>query len=196
MAGSMPPNRSRRTAVIWPRPGRVNCAGAVPMRPPFSPTAKSSNACTAVTRGWWGHRGLRQTTRTPRPCPTSSSRCSSLCPEDDLYEQTLRSPAYLTERGRLLEMPDWGGHGMLDMHATEVAHILRFFFRHAGRARPAPTCRQAATRTVRASDPERDAALCRGTLRTDPLADCRTSDHAGRTAARVLPLKPKLGPLV
>ena len=88
-------------------------------------------------KSWWGHRASGNYSHA-EALPNVVQPVLVLCPEDDLYEQTLRSPAYLTERGRLLEMPDWGGHGMLDMHATEVAHILRFFLDTPGEPGPPP----------------------------------------------------------
>jgi len=92
-------------------------------------------------KSWWGHRAAGNYSHA-EALPAVAQPVLILCPEDDLYEQTMRAPVYLTERGSLLEMPDWGGHGMLDMHAMEVAHILRFYLDPPDEdAPPAPTAK-------------------------------------------------------
>ncbi len=97
----------------------------------------------AGNKSWWGHRASGNYAHA-EALPAVAQPVLVLCPNDDLYEQTLRAPAYLTERGSLLEMPDWGGHGMLDMHAGEVAQILRSFFDSADEAGPpAPAAKPA-----------------------------------------------------
>ena len=48
-----------------------------------------------------------------------------LNPNDEVKELTARVLPHL-KNGRLLDLPDWG-HGMLDRHATALAHIVRPF---------------------------------------------------------------------
>ncbi len=72
---------------------------------------------------WWGHRAAFNYLPAEN-LPLVKQPVFILCPKDDLYEQTLRAADYIAN-GRLIELPEWGGHGMLDMHTREVAEILR-----------------------------------------------------------------------
>ncbi|HJN04736.1 MAG TPA: alpha/beta hydrolase [Alphaproteobacteria bacterium] len=80
-------------------------------------------ALRGVDHSWWGHRAAFRYPHADA-LPKVRQPVTILCPKDDLYEQTLRAADYI-DNGRLLELPDWGGHGMLDMHTGEVAQIVR-----------------------------------------------------------------------
>ena len=95
-----------------------------------------SEALRGGANAWWGHRAAFNYPPAEN-LPRVKQPVFILCPEDDLYEQTLRAADHIAN-GRLIELPEWGGHGMLDMHTGEVAEILRGLLDTPGEAAPAP----------------------------------------------------------
>lgn len=85
-------------------------------------------AVTEAFRGgpgaWWGHRAAFEYQMADR-LPLVEQPVMVLCPEDDLYEPTLRA-ASLIKNGKLVELRGWG-HGMLDVKTLEVGRMLREF---------------------------------------------------------------------
>lgn len=99
-----------------------------------TPVALVQRELTESLRGgdksWWGHRASFGYIHADE-LPNVSQPVYILCPKDDLYEPTLRAAEYI-KNGRVVEMPDWAGHGMLDTHTDKVADILRLLLDSPG----------------------------------------------------------------
>lgn len=81
-------------------------------------------------KSWWGHRAAFNYAHADN-LPNVSQPVYVLCPKDDLFEATQRAADYIGN-GRIVDMPGWAGHGMLDTHTGEVAEILRLLLDSPG----------------------------------------------------------------
>lgn len=75
-------------------------------------------------KSWWGHHAAFNYHHADH-LPQVQQPVLVLCPNDDLVVPTRRAKQYI-RNGRLLELPD-KGHGMLTLHAHEIAAIVRDF---------------------------------------------------------------------
>ncbi|MDA0367611.1 MAG: alpha/beta hydrolase [Proteobacteria bacterium] len=83
--------------------------------------------CEALRGGnkaWWGHHAAFRLQHAEH-LPNVKQPVLALCPNDDLRVPTLRAKEYI-QNGRVHELPDYA-HGMLDVHTTEVASVVRDF---------------------------------------------------------------------
>ena len=99
-----------------------------------TPIALVQREMTESLRGgdksWWGHRAAFNYAHADN-LPNVSQPVYVLCPKDDLFEATQRAADYIGN-GRIVDMPGWAGHGMLDTHTGEVAEILRLLLDSPG----------------------------------------------------------------
>jgi pimeloyl-ACP methyl ester carboxylesterase len=72
----------------------------------------------------WGH-GAAFSYTYPNTIVDVTAPILVLNPNDDLWRFTPRVLPYL-KNGRVLDLPEWG-HGFLDLHTAEAAHMLRPF---------------------------------------------------------------------
>lgn len=74
----------------------------------------------------WGHRAVFDyNIEFPRKLAALPQPTLLLNPEDDLFEMTPRSEAFL-QNGQLINLPGWG-HGFLETKVNELAQITRNF---------------------------------------------------------------------
>lgn len=73
---------------------------------------------------WWGHYAAFAF-ELAELLPQVRQPVLLLNPEDDLTEYTRRA-APLIANGRMMELPEWG-HGLLQIHAAELAALVRDF---------------------------------------------------------------------
>ena len=74
-------------------------------------------------RSWWGHAAAFAYDHGDE-LPKVAQQVLVLCPKDDLFEPTQRAAGSI-KNGRVVGLPDWAGHGMLDTHTDDVATLLR-----------------------------------------------------------------------
>ncbi len=94
-------------------------------------------------RSWWGHAAAFAYAHADE-LPKVAQQVLVLCPKDDLFEPTQRAAGSI-KNGRVVGLPDWAGHGMLDTHTDDVAKLLRLLLDSPGgdpdgkgAAKPAP----------------------------------------------------------
>lgn len=101
-----------------------------------TPIALVQREITESLRGggksWWGHHAAFNYAHADN-LPKVLQPVYVLCPKDDLFEPTQRAADYI-KNGRIVDMPDWAGHGMLDTHTDEVADVLRLLLDSPGDA--------------------------------------------------------------
>ena len=167
-----------------------------------TPVALVQREITESMRGgdksFWGHRAAFNYAHADN-LPEVSQPVFVLCPKDDLEEATRRAADYI-KNGRIVNMPDWAGHGMLDTHADEVAETLRLLLDSPGGdtgdtaiapkptpAAPAPAAKPFKRRFAggpfgplhfRIADPER--------AKHPPLMCLHSSPNSGRVYNQVL----------
>jgi len=90
---------------------------------------------------WWGYDAAFAF-RYAEELPKIEQPVLILCPQDDLWEPTLRAREYL-RNGRFVELPQWA-HGFLDVHTAEAVTLVRGFLDGAGDDRPGATKPKAA----------------------------------------------------
>lgn len=104
------------------------------LRAKDTPIALVQREMTESLRGgdksWWGHRAAFNYAHADN-LPKVSQPVFVLCPKDDLFEATQRAADCIVN-GRIVDMPAWAGHGMLDTHTAEVAEILRLLLDSPG----------------------------------------------------------------
>ena len=83
-----------------------------------TPIALVQREITESMRGgdksFWGHRAAFNYAHADN-LPKVSQPVFVLCPKDDLLEPTRRAADHI-KNGRIVNIPDWAGHGMLDTH--------------------------------------------------------------------------------
>lgn len=92
--------------------------------PPVFVHREVAEALRGGDLAWWGHHAAFRLQHADN-LPKVKQPILILCPNDDLRTPTLRATDYL-QNGRLHELPDYS-HGMLDVHTTEVAGVVREF---------------------------------------------------------------------